>query len=302
MPDQPASEDWNWDSAQQPAPKQTDARRALDPNDDFRRTVGFTIAGAFVPGLGLIAAGRKVAGAIILGIFAAAILGLGLYALLDRQALVAYAVNPAALKRLAVALVIIALAWVGVVIATHLSLRGTVDLDPADHRRRAGRRVGLCGRRADGRGRQLLVHHRQHVRHDVQEREGQQERHPPDPRRAADQGRPALAEPVGRQAAAQHPAARRRRRHQPHRHPDRHGHPGQHRHHDRRHHAVQPAAQHRPDALPDQVEAAATTTPTASPTATATTPSTSSTRCTTTSRPTCPRTCSARPTTSAPTC
>ncbi len=126
MPDQPASEDWDWDSSQQPTPSQTSARHALDPNDDFRRTVGFTIAGAFVPGLGLIAAGRKVVGSIILGIFAAAILALGLYALLDRQSLVAYAVNPAALKRLAVALVVIALAWVGVVIATHLSLRGTV--------------------------------------------------------------------------------------------------------------------------------------------------------------------------------
>ena len=121
MPDQnPPPDQWGWDL---PDPE---PRRSLEPEDDFRRAVVFTIAGTAIPGLGLIAAKRRIVGSVIVGLFAAAVLALGIYAVVDRQGLLGYAVNPAMLRRIAVALIVIALVWVGVVIASHLSLRGRV--------------------------------------------------------------------------------------------------------------------------------------------------------------------------------
>ena len=89
----------SWDPAR-PAhrrPRPTRSSRA----DDFRRTVIFTIAGTAIPGLGLIAAKRRIVGSVILGMFAAAVLALGIYALVDRQGLLGYALNPAVLRRIA---------------------------------------------------------------------------------------------------------------------------------------------------------------------------------------------------------
>ena len=127
MPDQPASDDWAWDLPSQPTPPPGRGRRALEPADDFRRTVIFTIAGTAAPGLGLIAARRRLVGSVILGIFAATVLSLGIYALVDRQGLLGYALNPIVLRRVAVALIVIAIVWVAVVVASHLSLRGSVS-------------------------------------------------------------------------------------------------------------------------------------------------------------------------------
>jgi LCP family protein required for cell wall assembly len=115
-------EHWNWDLPQQPP----SPRRSLEPAHDFRRTILFTIAGTIIPGLGLIAAKRRIVGSVVLGLFAAGVLAISLYALLDRQGLLAYALNPTALTRLAAALIVLAVVWVGVVIASHLSLRGRV--------------------------------------------------------------------------------------------------------------------------------------------------------------------------------
>lgn len=101
------------------APKR--AARVAD-GGDFGRTVALTIAGTVVPGLGLIAANRRRAGAIVLGIFLALSVGLGLWALIDRSSLVAAAVNPTLLKVVGVLLALLGLLWVWVVVATHLSL------------------------------------------------------------------------------------------------------------------------------------------------------------------------------------
>jgi LCP family protein required for cell wall assembly len=97
------------------------------PNRSFRRTVLLTIAGTVIPGAGLIAARRHVAGLVVLGLFLTAILSIGIYAIVDRQALLALAVNPEVLRGIGVGLVIVGLVWVGVVIATHLALRGRVS-------------------------------------------------------------------------------------------------------------------------------------------------------------------------------
>jgi polyisoprenyl-teichoic acid--peptidoglycan teichoic acid transferase len=98
--------------------------RALHHEDDFRRTVLLTIAGTILPGLGLIAARRRVIGWIILGLFVSVLAGVGVWAAVDLTGLAELALKPAVLRGLAIALVIIGVVWVGVVVATHLSLRG----------------------------------------------------------------------------------------------------------------------------------------------------------------------------------
>lgn len=98
-------------------------RTSSDPR--FPRTVGFTVAGTIVPGLGLIAARRRVAGGIVLAIFLGVIVVVAGWAISDPQGLAALAVRPSFLNALAVVLVVAALVWVGVVIATHLALRTT---------------------------------------------------------------------------------------------------------------------------------------------------------------------------------
>ena len=91
----------------------------------FRRAVAYTVAGTAIPGLGLIAGRRRIIGSIILGLFAAGVLALGIYAAFDRQNLLATrrrshdaAPGGACLGRSS------ALVWVAVIIASHLSLRG----------------------------------------------------------------------------------------------------------------------------------------------------------------------------------
>ena len=121
----PPPEQWSWDSPD--PPPQRRAKRSLDPEDDFRRTVLLTIAGTAIPGLGLIAARRQIVGSIIVGLFASSILAVAIYAAVDRPALLAYAVNPRFLRGIGVALVVIGIVWVGVVIASHLALRGWVS-------------------------------------------------------------------------------------------------------------------------------------------------------------------------------
>ena len=98
-------------------------RHSLPRNEDFRRTVGFTVLGTVAPGAGLIAAGRRVVGSVVLGVFVLTLVALGIAALVDRDALVSMGVNPTVLRRLSVALVVVAALWVVVVVATHLALR-----------------------------------------------------------------------------------------------------------------------------------------------------------------------------------
>ena len=93
------------------------------PAGDFRRTVVYTIAGTALPGLGLIAAKRRVAGWIVLGLFLAVLATLAVWAALDLQGLVSAAVRPSVLRALTIALILVALVWVGVVIVSHVSLR-----------------------------------------------------------------------------------------------------------------------------------------------------------------------------------
>ena len=100
-------------------------KRALDPRDDFRRTVFFTVVGALLPGLGLVAARRRKLGFAILAAFILLILGLVVWALTDLDGLVSLAVNPRFLLIAGISLAVGGLVWVGVILATHLNLRST---------------------------------------------------------------------------------------------------------------------------------------------------------------------------------
>jgi len=125
MPHQLEQGSWSWRLPDEPpAPERRAHEDATPPAPSFRRAVAFTIAGTAIPGLGLIAGRRRIIGSIILGLFAAAVLALGIYAAVDRQDLLAHALDPKTLRRAALVLVIIGLVWVAVIIASHLSLRG----------------------------------------------------------------------------------------------------------------------------------------------------------------------------------
>lgn len=114
--------DWDWE---RPELSASPAKRALHPEDDFRRTVIFTVAGTALPGLGLLAARRKIVGGVVLGLFATALITLAVFAAVDLQGLASLAVRPKVLHTATVVLVIVGVVWVGVVVATHLSLRRT---------------------------------------------------------------------------------------------------------------------------------------------------------------------------------
>jgi polyisoprenyl-teichoic acid--peptidoglycan teichoic acid transferase len=124
MPHQPEQGMWSWQLPDELSAPSRLHHDETPPSPSFRRAVAFTIAGTAIPGLGLIAGRRRIIGSIILGVFAASLLALVIYATVDRQNLLAHAVDPDTLRRAAVTLVIIALVWVAIIIASHLSLRG----------------------------------------------------------------------------------------------------------------------------------------------------------------------------------
>jgi LCP family protein required for cell wall assembly len=86
--------------------------------------VVFTVAGTILPGLGLLAARRRVLGGIVLGLFVTVLLTIGVWAAVDRDTLTSLAVRPGALRTIGVILIVVALLWVVVVVASHLALRG----------------------------------------------------------------------------------------------------------------------------------------------------------------------------------
>jgi hypothetical protein len=89
------------------------ARRGRPLGEDFRRTVGFTVLGTIIPGVGLIAAGRKVVGSVVLAVFVLVLAAIGIAAAVDRDALIQVGVDPTSLRRLAVVLVVVAAATGG---------------------------------------------------------------------------------------------------------------------------------------------------------------------------------------------
>ncbi len=107
------------------------------------RTVGFTVLGTILPGIGLIAARRRLLGGIVLGVFAVLVLGLAIWAIVRTDALIAALVDPQLLRGVGIGLVVLGLAWVVVIVVSHLMLRRT----PMTRGQRAGTGVlvgALC--------------------------------------------------------------------------------------------------------------------------------------------------------------
>lgn len=129
-----AEDDWSWELPKRAQPPDAGSAGARPPvrgprravhhrrNNGLRRSIVFTVIGSFIPGVGLIAARRRVAGGIVLGIFAALAIGTLVWALTDPHSLVATVVDPGLLNVISVGLIVLGVIWVLVIVASHLSL------------------------------------------------------------------------------------------------------------------------------------------------------------------------------------
>lgn len=94
-----------------------------EPTRGFGSAALWTVLGTIVPGVGLLRAGRRLSGGIILGLVVVAVAGGGIFALTHQAQLAQYALDPNILYGAAAALLVLALVWVAIITATHLSLR-----------------------------------------------------------------------------------------------------------------------------------------------------------------------------------
>jgi polyisoprenyl-teichoic acid--peptidoglycan teichoic acid transferase len=130
-----AEDDWSWELPRRAQPPDAvpprppvasrGPRRAAQNtqgNGNFRRSIGYTILGSFIPGVGLIAARRRLIGGFVLGVFLILVGGLLAWALTDPRGLIATAVDPRLLKAITLGLILLGLVWVIVIVASHLSL------------------------------------------------------------------------------------------------------------------------------------------------------------------------------------
>ncbi|MCW3159131.1 LCP family protein [Micropruina sonneratiae] len=99
-------------------------RRAAGPGTGrFRTSMLWTVLGTVVPGLGLWRAGRRVSGAIAMGLFAALLLTLVYLGTGGRNRITTLATNTDVLAGLAIGFLVLAVAWVTVIATSHLALR-----------------------------------------------------------------------------------------------------------------------------------------------------------------------------------
>jgi LCP family protein required for cell wall assembly len=120
------------ESRQQPPDQAAHERRAAGaagpprrrpPGRPISSTLGLTLLGTVVPGFGLIVAGRRRLGSAILVVFVILAAFLAWFGLFDRRDLMHAAVDPDTLALLGAVLFGLGLVWVGVIVATHRSLR-----------------------------------------------------------------------------------------------------------------------------------------------------------------------------------
>jgi LCP family protein required for cell wall assembly len=114
-------------SSAQPSEPSFGSRYAPGDQPDNSRGFGsaavWTVLGTIVPGVGLLRAGRRLAGWLVLGLFLAGVVGLGAFAVVKRDDLAQLALDPNNLYGIAAVLLVLALVWVAVITATHLALR-----------------------------------------------------------------------------------------------------------------------------------------------------------------------------------
>lgn len=85
--------------------------------------VGWTVLGTILPGLGLWRSGKRLTGSLVMAVSILVVVGLAGLVLTQRQALVSVASDAEVLRWAALALLVLAVLWVLVIGATHLSLR-----------------------------------------------------------------------------------------------------------------------------------------------------------------------------------
>ena len=105
-----------------PDPVADQPRRAGGPGR-FRWAMVWTALGALIPGLGLWHAGRRVAGSIVMGVFVALVLAVAYLGIAGKDRLIELGTNVDVLNGLVVGLAVLAVAWVVVIVTSHLSLR-----------------------------------------------------------------------------------------------------------------------------------------------------------------------------------
>lgn len=98
------------------------ARRVSDDHS-FAASLGWTVLGAVIPGLGLVRGGRRIVGSLLIAAWVVVVGGLAGLAVTNRKLLLSYAVDPVILRSAAIALLVVAVVWVFSVGATHLVLR-----------------------------------------------------------------------------------------------------------------------------------------------------------------------------------
>jgi LCP family protein required for cell wall assembly len=100
------------------------ARRAIGSvRESFGSSVGWTILGTVIPGSGLWHGGKRLAGGLVMGLWVAILIGIGILAAGGTNRLATLAVDPVVLTILAVSLILLAFGWVVVIAASHLILR-----------------------------------------------------------------------------------------------------------------------------------------------------------------------------------
>ncbi|MFT4296623.1 MAG: LCP family protein [Micropruina sp.] len=109
-------------------------RRAADAGR-FRWSLAWTALGTLIPGLGLWHAGRRVAGAVVMSVFAAMLLGLVYLGTAGRDRITTLATNVDVLNGVAVGLLVLAVVWVTIIATSHLALR---PANPSASQRVAG--------------------------------------------------------------------------------------------------------------------------------------------------------------------
>ena len=110
-------------AASEPGEPAGPARRVAHSNS-FSGSLGWTVLGAVIPGLGLWRAGRRVAGGIIMGLFIVLVGGAATLFLTSRKAVENLVLaQQGMLQNVAIALLVLAVLWVAVIGVSHLALR-----------------------------------------------------------------------------------------------------------------------------------------------------------------------------------
>jgi LCP family protein required for cell wall assembly len=113
----------------EPSPPDTPAARRVAEHgpsgDSFRASLGWTALGTILPGVGLWKAGHRLAGGVVLGLFAVLVVGAGGLWLTYPELVRGFVLQPGVLQALSISLVVAGVLWVGVIGLGHLALRPT---------------------------------------------------------------------------------------------------------------------------------------------------------------------------------